>query len=61
MSLFDRTIKREIPLFSYYDFSGMARHLEEMAHRGWQLESIGGQFWRPPLSPHGNAVRGGVF
>lgn len=46
MSLFDRTIKREIPLFSYYDFSGMARHLEEMARRGWQLENIGGRFWR---------------
>ena len=46
MSLFDRTIKREIPLFSYYDFSGMARHLEEMTRRGWQLENIGGRFWR---------------
>ena len=36
---------REINLYSYYDFSGMARHLEEMARQGWQLENIGSQFW----------------
>ena len=36
---------REINLYSYYDFSGMARHLEDMARQGWQLERIGSQFW----------------
>ena len=36
---------RELNLYSYYDFSGMARHLEEMARQGWQLENIGSQFW----------------
>ena len=48
--------KREFNLYSYYDFSGMARHLEDMARQGWQpVLDI------PPLSAHGNAVRGGVF
>ena len=37
--------KRELSLYSYYDFSGIARHLEDMAHKGWQLERIGGQLW----------------
>ena len=37
--------KREFNLYSYYDFSGMARHLEDMARQGWQLENIGSQFW----------------
>ncbi len=36
---------RELNLYSYYDFSGMARHLEDMARQGWQLENIGSQFW----------------
>ena len=37
--------KRGFNLYSYYDFSGMARHLEDMARQGWQLENIGSQFW----------------
>ena len=37
--------KWELSLYSYYDFSGIARHLEDMAHKGWQLERIGGQLW----------------
>ena len=43
MSLFDRTIKREIPLFSYYDFSGMTRHLEDMARQVSDAAGTGGQ------------------
>ena len=38
--------KREFNLYSYYDFSGMARHLVDMARQGWQLEGISSQFWR---------------
>ena len=30
--------KRELmPLYSYYDRSGIARHLEQMAAKGWML------------------------
>ena len=36
---------REINLYSYYDFSGMARHLEDMARQGWQLEKAGSTFF----------------
>ena len=39
--------KREfMPLYSYYDRSGMARHLEEMAAKGWMLEKLGAWSWR---------------
>lgn len=37
--------KRELCLFSYYDFAGIAHHLEDMAQQGWQLEKIGGTLW----------------
>ncbi|MEI3361749.1 MAG: DUF2812 domain-containing protein [Oscillospiraceae bacterium] len=38
-----RNTKRELPLFSMYDHTGMERHLEEMAVQGWMLE-------KPPVS-----------
>lgn len=38
--------KRELPLFSFYDVTGMARHLERMARKGWMLEHISGWCWR---------------
>ena len=38
--------KRELPLFSFYDVTGMARHLERMAEKGWMLERISGWCWR---------------
>lgn len=39
--------KREwLPLYSFYDRSGVARHLEEMAAKGWMLESLGTYSWR---------------
>ncbi len=37
--------KREICLYSLYDFTGIAHHLETRARQGWQLEKIGGTFW----------------
>ena len=32
--------------YSYYDRSGIARHLEEMAARGWMLDKLGSWSWR---------------
>ena len=45
MKLFNRQKKREVNLYSYYDHAGIARHLEDMARRGWQLEKAGSIFW----------------
>ena len=36
---------REINLYSYYDHAGIARHLEDMARQGWQLEKAGSTFF----------------
>ena len=42
-----RSTKREwLPLYSFYDRSGISRHLEEMATKGWMLESLGTYSWR---------------
>ena len=39
--------KREwLPLYSFYDRSGLSRHLEEMAAKGWMLDSLGAYSWR---------------
>ncbi|MBR5537910.1 MAG: DUF2812 domain-containing protein [Clostridia bacterium] len=35
----------ELPLFSFYDHTGMTTHFEEMAQRGWLLDKLGG-LWR---------------
>ena len=35
-----------LPLFSFYDHTGMTCHWEKMARRGWLLDSIGGVLWR---------------
>ena len=32
--------------YSYYDRSGIARHLEEMAAQGWMLDKLGSWSWR---------------
>ena len=36
----------ELPIFAFYDHTGMTTHLEEMAQRGWLLDKMGGVFWR---------------
>ena len=39
--------KREyIPLYSFYDRSGVSKHLEEMAAKGWLLEKLNGFYWQ---------------
>ena len=42
------TTKRELFLFSFYDHTGITRHLEAMAAKGWMLEhvSTGTGLWR---------------
>jgi len=39
--------KREwMPLYSFYDRTGISRHLEDMAARGWMVEKLGAYSWR---------------
>jgi len=39
--------KRELmPLYSYYDRSGIAAHLADMAAQGWMLDKLSGWCWR---------------
>ena len=40
-----RKTKRQLLLFSFYDFTGIQTHLEAMAAKGWMLESIGTFGW----------------
>lgn len=37
--------KREYILYSFYDRTGIERHLEQMAAKGWMLEKMGRSFW----------------
>ena len=42
----------ELPLYSFYDHTGMVRHLEQMARRGWRLDKLGGMLSRyQPIVP----------
>ena len=42
-----RQKKLEImPLYSFFDRSGVVRHLEEMAAKGWLVETMNGFYWR---------------
>ena len=40
-----RTWKRRMEFFSFYDHTGMERHLEYMAGKGWILENISSLGW----------------
>lgn len=39
-------VKSRIELFALYDHTGMKRHLEKMAAKGWKLTGRSGIFWR---------------
>ena len=42
-----RETKRELmPLYSYYDRTGIAAHLADIAAKGWMLEKMGAWSWR---------------
>lgn len=40
-----RETKRRLEVFSFYDRTGLERHLQDMAARGWLLEKIGQFLW----------------
>lgn len=43
--------KRRVEPYLFYDFAGIARHLERMAARGWRLERITRFFWHYRRAP----------
>lgn len=40
-----KELKRRLETFSFYDHSGIEKHLEEMAEQGWLLKEISHSFW----------------
>lgn len=40
-----KDVKRRLETFSFYDRTGLERHLAEMAQKGWLLEKIGQFLW----------------
>ncbi|MBR6643511.1 MAG: DUF2812 domain-containing protein [Lachnospiraceae bacterium] len=38
--------KYQIGTFNLFDYAGVERHLEKMAAKGWQFDSIGSFFWK---------------
>ena len=40
-----RDVKRQVETYSFYDRSGIAAHLDAMAAKGWQLESMTNLIW----------------
>lgn len=40
-----KTKKRRFEQFIFYDYKGIADHLEKMAAKGWLLSKISGNFW----------------
>lgn len=54
--------KHELMLYSFYDFTGLASHLEAMAAKGWLAEKIGVLGIRYPPHPAPDpALFGDVF
>lgn len=41
-----RNVKYRMEPYQLYDYQGVERHLEDMASKGWRLESIGWLFWK---------------
>lgn len=40
-----RERKRRLELYSFYDHTGIERHLERMAEKGWMLEKVENNIW----------------
>ena len=40
-----KEMKRRLELYSFYDHTGLERHLERMARKGWRLEKIWNSIW----------------
>lgn len=41
-----KTTRRDLIPFSFYDHTGMERHLEKMAQKGWMLEELSNWGWK---------------
>lgn len=41
-----KTTRRELIPFSFYDHTGMEKHLEKMARKGWMVEELSNTTWR---------------
>lgn len=41
-----RKTKTRLELFSFYDYCGIAAHLEEQVRKGWMLVKIGSMGWK---------------
>ena len=41
-----RDVKRTVPMYSFYDRTGIQNYLETQAEKGWMLEKAGTIFWR---------------
>lgn len=41
-----KDVKRRMEVFSFYDKTGIERHLEKMAADGWMLEKMSALFWQ---------------
>lgn len=37
--------KRKLELLSFYDHTGIERHLADMAQKGWMVERMSNYFW----------------
>ena len=52
-----KEIKREyLPLYSFYDRSGIAKHLEDMAARGWLLEKLSSWCWQRTMRRYRSSI-----
>ena len=40
-----KELKRRLETFSFYDHTGIEKHLEDMAEKGWLLSKTNRFFW----------------
>ena len=40
-----REFKYQMSIYNLFDYTGVERHLEKMAAKGWRFTSIGNFFW----------------
>ncbi len=41
-----KDVKRRVEVFSFYDKTGIERHLEKMAADGWLVEKFSALYWQ---------------
>jgi len=40
-----KTKKRRLEALSFYDHTGIEKHLADMARKGWMIEQISNYYW----------------